>query len=137
MQATSFASWKSSSQGAGQSTKQQMFISRGIGGALALSVICMLSGCSTNQIFSEELPSDPQAEATDADPEEFKERIAMLQHGMSIEEVIRIFGSPRMDSNLGEGQRLLSFAKIYEGGRIRSIALSFQDGKLIDIPSAR
>ncbi len=114
-----------------------MFISRGLGRAFALSVICTLSACSTSQGTSEGLPGEPQAEARDADPEEFKKRVAGLQHGMSIEEVIRVFGSPRMDTNLGEGQRLLSFAKIYEGGRIRTIALSFQDGKLTDIPSAR
>jgi hypothetical protein len=100
-------------------------------------VICSVIGCSTSSPGAEGHSAATRADAKDQDPDEFKKRVALLEHGMSIEEVTRIFGQPRMDTNLGEGQRIMSFARIYEGGRIRTVALSFQDGLLVDIPSAR
>jgi len=100
-------------------------------------MICTLPACSSVEAGSEDHPSSANSVAPLVDPQEFKARVAALERGMSIEEVMRILGKPRMDTNLGDGQRILSFARIYEGGRIRTIALSFQDGELSDIPSAR
>ena len=102
-----------------------------------LLMICTLPACTALEPGPQDHSVSAHADAVEENPREFEGRVSSLEHGMSIDEVIGIFGKPRMDTNLGDGQRILSFAKIYEGGRIRTISLSFQDGELNDTSSSR